>query len=152
MLYLYGQPILKLLAKLQKKCEVVSINCCLNPIAGGVQANTVGDDRLPVPSGLDGLQLPNLEGMLGSMQDPTLANRLLQNPGISHMMQSLLSDPQYMNQVAAINPQLRSILDSNPHLREMMQNPEFLRQLTSPETMQGIRSDWWRLRSPKYGT
>jgi ubiquilin len=28
------------------------------------------------------------------------------------------------------------MLDSNSYLREMMQNPEFLRQLASPETMQ----------------
>lgn len=31
---------------------------------------------------------------------------------------------------------MRSFLDSNSQLREMMQNPEVLRQLTSPETMQ----------------
>ena len=35
-----------------------------------------------------------------------------------------------------MNPQLRALLDLNPQLREMMQNPEFVRQLTSPETMQ----------------
>jgi len=35
-----------------------------------------------------------------------------------------------------MNPQLRNMLDSNSHLREMMQNPEFIRQMTSPETMQ----------------
>ena len=28
------------------------------------------------------------------------------------------------------------MLDMNPQLREIMQNPELLRQLTSPETMQ----------------
>ncbi|GLT39342.1 hypothetical protein SLA2020_135400 [Shorea laevis] len=30
------------------------------------------------------------------------------------------------------------MLDSNPRLREMMQNPEFLCQLTSPELMQQL--------------
>lgn len=39
-------------------------------------------------------------------------------------------------QILGLNPQLRGMLDSNSQLREMMQNPEFLRQLTSPETMQ----------------
>ncbi|PHT68661.1 hypothetical protein T459_28148 [Capsicum annuum] len=37
-----------------------------------------------------------------------------------------------------LNPQLRNMLDSNSHLREMMQNPEFIRQMTSPETMQQL--------------
>ena len=39
-------------------------------------------------------------------------------------------------QIIALNPQMRSFLDSNSQLREMMQNPEVLRQLTSPDTMQ----------------
>ncbi|PQQ18358.1 ubiquitin domain-containing protein DSK2a-like [Prunus yedoensis var. nudiflora] len=52
------------------------------------------------------------------------------------MMQSMLSNPQYMNQIMSLNPQLRGMVDLNPQLREMMQNPELLRQLTNPETMQ----------------
>lgn len=36
----------------------------------------------------------------------------------------------------SLNPQLRSMMDSNPQVREMMQNPEFLRMLSSPEAMQ----------------
>lgn len=115
--------------------------------------------------------------MLGSGQDINSLNNLMQNPAVSQMMQSLLSNPQYMNQVRTsyliqdvaygivftvwfciscasrklgsltslnfqilgLNPQLRGMLDSNSQLREMMQNPEFLRQLTSPETMQVYR-------------
>lgn len=41
-----------------------------------------------------------------------------------------------MFQILGLNPQLRSMVDSNSQLREMIQNPEFLRQLTNPETMQ----------------
>lgn len=99
--------------------------------------------------------------MFGAMPDANGMSQLLQNPAISQMMQSLLSNPQYMNQVLdylvsckillcemscsltsilfqmlGANPQFRSMLDSNSQFREMMQNPEFLRQLTSPETMQ----------------
>lgn len=36
----------------------------------------------------------------------------------------------------SLNPQVQSMLDSNPQLREMMQNPDFLRQFSSPEMMQ----------------
>ncbi|KAJ8531429.1 hypothetical protein K7X08_026863 [Anisodus acutangulus] len=101
------------------------------------RSNTAGDTRA-APLGLGGLASPGLEQMLGGMPDTTSLNQMMQNPAISQMMQSLLSNPQYMNQVLGMNPQLRSMLDSNPQLREMMQNPEFLRQLTSPETMQQL--------------
>lgn len=35
-----------------------------------------------------------------------------------------------------MSPQLRALTDSNPQLREMMQNSDVLRQMTSPEMMQ----------------
>ncbi|XP_059282685.1 ubiquitin domain-containing protein DSK2b-like [Lycium ferocissimum] len=107
------------------------------------RSNTAGDTRA-APPGLGGLASPGLEQMLGGMPgiggmpDTTSLNQMMQNPAVSQMMQSLLSNPQYMNQVLGLNPQLRSMLDSNPQLREMMQNPEFIRQLTSPETMQQL--------------
>ena len=40
--------------------------------------------------------------------------------------------PQLLN----FNPNARNLMESNTQLREMFQNPEFLRQLTSPETLQ----------------
>ncbi|GAB2267548.1 Ubiquitin domain-containing protein DSK2a [Dionaea muscipula] len=52
------------------------------------------------------------------------------------MMQSVLSNPQYLNQLLNTHPQLRSMSQLNPQFREMLQNPELLRQLTSPEMMQ----------------
>ncbi|CAL5374169.1 unnamed protein product [Camellia sinensis] len=38
--------------------------------------------------------------------------------------------------ILGLNSQQSNMLGSNSQLREMMQNPEFIRQLTSPETMQ----------------
>lgn len=138
-----------------------------NSSAGGTQTNSTRSNPTPnasaqVPTGLAGLGLPNLEGMLGATPDAAGLNQLMQNPAISQMMQSVMSNPQYVNQVLTgfslefeddvilcflinyniscqilgLNPQLRGLLDSNPQLREMMQDPEFLRQLTSPDTMQ----------------
>ncbi|KAI3808353.1 hypothetical protein L1987_24302 [Smallanthus sonchifolius] len=93
--------------------------------------------RSSAVGGLGGLGFPGLEGLFGgTTPDPNSISQLMQNPAISQMMQSLLSNPQYMNQILGLNPQMRSMLDSNPQLREMMQNPDFIRQLTSPETMQ----------------
>ncbi|XP_024975859.1 ubiquitin domain-containing protein DSK2a-like isoform X1 [Cynara cardunculus var. scolymus] len=98
--------------------------------------NPAGTGRSPPVGGLGGLGAPGLEGLFGTTPDPNSMSQLMQNPAISQMMQSLLSNPQYMNQILGLNPQMRNMLESNPQLREMMQNPDFVRQLTSPETMQ----------------
>ncbi|KAG2703023.1 hypothetical protein I3843_06G110800 [Carya illinoinensis] len=109
--------------------------------AGGTQTTTTqpnpaGDARAPGIGGLGGLGLPNMDHMFNGTPDASLLSQLLQNPAVSQMMQSLLSNPQYMNQILSLNPQLRGMVDANPQLREMMQNPDLLRQLTNPETMQ----------------
>ncbi|KAL8211215.1 hypothetical protein R6Q57_005652 [Mikania cordata] len=122
-----------------------NINPLPNPwAAGGGQTNQTNSDAtnlgqtgrsLPV-GGLGGLDAPCLEGLFGgTTPDPSSMSQLMQTPAISQMMQSLLSNPQYMNQILGLNPLVQSMLDSNPQLREMMQNPDFIRQLTSPETM-----------------
>ncbi|KAI4318583.1 hypothetical protein MLD38_032265 [Melastoma candidum] len=86
--------------------------------------------------GLGGLGLAGMDPTLTAMPDPAFLNQLVQNPAVSQMMESLLSNPQYLNQIMNLNPQLRRMVDMNPQLREMMQNPELLRQLTNPETLQ----------------
>ena len=76
-------------------------------VAGGAQNNTrrsstTGvDARQQGPTGLGGLSLPDLENMLGgnAMPDASLLTQLMQNPAISQMMQSMLSNPQTLNQV-----------------------------------------------------
>ncbi|XP_020576570.1 ubiquitin domain-containing protein DSK2b-like isoform X2 [Phalaenopsis equestris] len=113
-----------------------------NNNAGGTQENTRsttgGDGRTGNIAGLGGLGAPELERMAAGLPDSSVFNQVLQNPAMSQMMQSLLSNPQYINQIFNMNPQLRSMMESNTQLREMMQNPEFLRQLASPETLQQI--------------
>ncbi|XP_042424772.1 ubiquitin domain-containing protein DSK2b-like [Zingiber officinale] len=99
------------------------------------------DGRSPSIGGLSGL-----ERMAGGMTDPSFVNQLLQNPAIMQMTQSLLSDPQFMNQV--LNPQLRNLLGSNSQLSSMLQNPELIQQLTSPETLQQLLSFQQTLISP----
>ncbi|CAA6666660.1 unnamed protein product [Spirodela intermedia] len=105
------------------------------PAGGAPTANArapppAAETRLP---GLGGLGFPDMEQMVNGMQDPALLNQVLQNPAMSNIMQSLLSNPN-----PRLNPQMRSLLESNTQLREMLQNPEFLRQLTSPETVQQL--------------
>ncbi|KAE9612902.1 hypothetical protein Lal_00027306 [Lupinus albus] len=100
---------------------------------------TGGDARQQTPTGLGGLGLPDLEGMLGGMPDAALMTQLMQNPAISQMMQSMLSNPQTMNQILGVNAGQRGMPDMNS-LREVMQNPEFLRLFSSPETLQQLMS------------
>lgn len=81
--------------------------CFYCELSGGTQTNTTrpnraGDARAPPVAGLGGLGLPNMEQMLGGMPDASQMNQLLQNPAISQMMQSMLSNPQYMNQVLSL--------------------------------------------------
>ncbi|KAJ1403863.1 Ubiquitin-like domain superfamily [Sesbania bispinosa] len=113
---------------------------------GGTQSNTRrsttgGDARqqTPTPTGLGGLGLPDLEGMLSGTPDAALLTQLMQNPAISQMMQSILSNPQTMNQILGFNAEQRGMPDLNS-LREVMQNPEFLRLFSSPETLQQLLS------------
>ncbi|EPS65900.1 hypothetical protein M569_08869, partial [Genlisea aurea] len=107
---------------------------------GGSQANNAArtnpaaNTRLPPITGLGGLGLPHLDPSV--LPDPSSFGQLLQNPAVAQMMQSLLSNPQYFEQILGLNPQLRSMVDMNPQLREMMQNSEFLRDITSPTAMQ----------------
>ena len=64
------------------------------------RSTTGGDARQQAPTGLGGVGLPNIEGMLGGgLPDPALLTQLMQNPAISQMMRSMLSNPQAMNQV-----------------------------------------------------
>ncbi|CAI9767815.1 unnamed protein product [Fraxinus pennsylvanica] len=102
------------------------------------QSNPSGDVRTPPLGVSGGLGFPDFSQLLGSMPDPNSLNQLMQNPAISQMMQSLLSNPQYINQIIGFNPELRNMLDSNPQFRDMMQNPEFIRQLFSPGMMQQL--------------
>ncbi|XP_004509431.1 ubiquitin domain-containing protein DSK2b-like [Cicer arietinum] len=105
------------------------------------RSTTGGDSRQQAPPGLGGLGLPGLEGMLGGngMPDPAVLTQLMQNPAISQMMQSMLSNPQTLSQILDANTEQRGMPDLNS-LRDVMQNPEFLRLFQSPETLQQLLS------------
>lgn len=87
----------------------------INSIAAGAQTNTTtrsnppGEARAPGIGALGGLGgLADLERMLGGgggggLQESSSLTQMMQNPAVMQMMQSLLSNPQYMNQVASIN-------------------------------------------------
>ncbi|ONL99592.1 Ubiquitin domain-containing protein DSK2b [Zea mays] len=106
----------------------------LSSLLGGL----AGSPRTGASGGLGGLGSPDLGNMLGGSPDVSLFSQMLQNPAMMQMMQSIMSDPQTMNQLLSFNPNARNLMESNPQMREIFQNPEFLRQLTSPETLQQL--------------
>ncbi|KAM1283813.1 hypothetical protein ACFX2J_026607 [Malus domestica] len=58
-------------------------------------SNPFGDARPQTPTGTARSSYPELEGAFGAMpQDSNLLNQLTQNPAVSQIMQSLLSNPQ----------------------------------------------------------
>uniref|UniRef100_A0A0E0MAA2 Ubiquitin-like domain-containing protein n=1 Tax=Oryza punctata TaxID=4537 RepID=A0A0E0MAA2_ORYPU len=108
----------------------------LSSLFGGLAGNT-GTGAAGGPGGLGSADLGSL---LGGSPDSSSLSQILQNPVMMQMMQNIMSDPQSMNQLLNFNPNTRNLMDSNTQLREMFQNPEFIRQLTSPETMQQLLS------------
>lgn len=53
-------------------------------------------------AGLTELGMPELERMVGGALDSSLISQLMQNPSMRQLMQNVLSDPQFMNQVAFV--------------------------------------------------
>ena len=67
----------------------------LSSLLGGL----AGSQRSGAAGGLGGLGSADLGSMLGGSADASFLNQMLQNPAMMQMMQSIMSDPQTMNQV-----------------------------------------------------
>uniref|UniRef100_A0ACD5TMS4 Uncharacterized protein n=1 Tax=Avena sativa TaxID=4498 RepID=A0ACD5TMS4_AVESA len=104
----------------------------LSSLLGGLGGNA----GTGAPGGLGGPGSADLSSLLGGPPDASHLSQMLQNPAIMQMMQNIMSDPQSMNQILNMNPNARNLMESNTQLRDMFQNPEFLRQMTSPEALQ----------------
>lgn len=77
---------------------------------GGPQTNTTrstatGNARPSAAAGLEGLGLAGMDQIFAGGADATMLNQLMQNPALSQMMQSLFSNPQYMNQAKTLTKQ-----------------------------------------------
>ena len=56
-------------------------------------------------------------GGMGGAQNPAAAMGMLQIPAMRSMMAQMFQNPGFLDSVAASNPQLRTMLDSNPMVR-----------------------------------
>nr|CAB3502123.1 unnamed protein product [Digitaria exilis] len=108
---------------------------------GAARPPPASNTRSATAGGLGGLGSADFGSMLGGGgSDASLLSQVLQNPTMMQMMQNIMSNPQSMNQLLNMNPNVRNMMESNTQVRDMLQNPEFLRQLTSPETLQQLIS------------
>lgn len=72
----------------------------LSSLLGGLAGNA---GTGAAAGGLGGLGSPDLGSMLGGVPDASILNQMLQNPAMMQMMQSIMSDPQTMNQVQFVS-------------------------------------------------
>ncbi|KAK3240897.1 hypothetical protein CYMTET_49301 [Cymbomonas tetramitiformis] len=94
-----------------------------------------------VPSLNNGLAQPG-GGLFGAGADASELANMMQQPGMREMtdmaLRTMQGNPALMEQMLNANPQTRTMLDSNPQLRGLLTNPEFMRQMMDPNTLQSI--------------
>lgn len=65
------------------------------------------------------------------MTNPDLLRQVMDNP----VVQSLMSNPEYMRDLIRANPQMQQLMERNPEISHMLNNPDLLRQ-----TMEVVRN------------
>ncbi|XP_046439274.1 ubiquilin-1-like isoform X1 [Daphnia pulex] len=76
-----------------------------------------------------GLGSGNFMEMQQNMQREILSNpETLRNMMDNPLVQSLMSNPDYMRQILTSNPQMQQLLERHPEINHVMNNPELLRQ------------------------
>jgi len=68
--------------------------------------------------------------------DPNVVSQMMQNPMVLQMMQQIFADPQAVDRLLGSNPHIRQMMENDPQVRQMLTNPEFLAQLSDPQTIQ----------------
>jgi len=109
------------------------------PPAGVPQnfASGTGNDPL---IGLTGARYAGYPGMpsLESLAHPPSADdiaRRLEDPNFAQQMNEALSNPQMIDMMINMNPQLRAM---GPQMRQMLQSEGFRRMMTNPDSMRGM--------------
>jgi len=63
------------------------------------------------------------------MNNPELMNQLMSSPHVQNAMQGLLDNPELLQQMIRLNPQMNQIMEQNPEIAHMFNNPALLRQV-----------------------
>lgn len=70
-----------------------------------------------------------MEQTLAMLENPTLRNAITT---------AMLDNPQMMQQMMELNPQLRQLRQENPAMAQMLSNPQFLRTMMDPSVMRAM--------------
>jgi ubiquilin len=70
-----------------------------------------------------------MEQTLAMLENPTLRNAITT---------AMLDNPQMMQQMMELNPQLRQLRHENPAMAQMLSNPQFLRTMMDPSVMRAM--------------
>ncbi len=76
-------------------------------------------------------------GMGGMGNGPSIQQslELMQTPAMQQVMQQMLADPGMIDRLAAMDPRMGQLLASNPQMRGMLRDPNFVAHLTNPDTI-----------------
>ncbi|KAF1334415.1 Ubiquitin family protein, partial [Globisporangium splendens] len=89
-------------------------------------------------AGLGGLGGMNA-GAMGGAPNPEMMTQILQNPLFQPVLEQIANNPElFLSQMEQMNPQMSQMLNANPQVRQMMQNPDFLRAMMNPQNMQAM--------------
>jgi ubiquilin len=108
------------------------------PASGGTGIGAPGAGGLGALAGLFG---GGGNGGVGSSDQAPYMNTvmgMMNNPQMQEMARSMMNNPEMMQSMQTMlraDPNVRRVLDSNPAARDMMADPERLRQMLSPEVL-----------------
>jgi len=96
-------------------------------------------------AGLGGMGGMGGFGGMGMPDEATMRRQMeaiQNNPALMQMfsqtMSQIASDPNALDSLRRSNPEFDAMLRQQPHLAEQMRNPEFLRALADPQTLQAM--------------
>ncbi|XP_058016280.1 ubiquilin-4 isoform X2 [Ahaetulla prasina] len=58
------------------------------------------------------------------MSSPEMLSQIMENP----LVQSMMSNPDFMRRMITANPQMQQLMERNPEITHMLNNPELMRQ------------------------
>lgn len=59
------------------------------------------------------------------MSNPEMLSQIMENP----LVQSMMSNPDFMRRTITANPQMQQLMERNPEISHMLNNPELMRQV-----------------------
>ncbi|CAK0751892.1 hypothetical protein CVIRNUC_002103 [Coccomyxa viridis] len=101
------------------------------PASQAANGSIASSGALPGLGGAEGMGamggLGNMGGMGGvsnMMNNPEMMAQMMQSP----IMQSMLNDPEMLRNMVQSTPGMSEVMDRNPEFRQMLSNPEVLRE------------------------